>query len=98
MDLAALVTTKKGSMNLRAAAKEIGISPTTLSHVERGLTPDMKTLHKLAGWLGISANDFAGIDLQWSTITPPIERTSLANAIIAANIKFNSSISSIGHE
>ena len=38
-------------MGIRAAAKEIGLSPTTLSRIERGEAPDHKTLNTVWGWL-----------------------------------------------
>jgi len=41
--------TKK--LGIRGCAKEIGISPTTLSKVERGHTPDIKSLAKICDWL-----------------------------------------------
>ena len=39
------------SVGLRAAAKEIGVSPTTLSQIERGHIPDSQTLIQIWGWL-----------------------------------------------
>ena len=38
-------------MGIRAAAKEIGLSPTTLSRIERGEAPDSGTLNTIWGWL-----------------------------------------------
>ena len=38
-------------MGIRAAAKEIGLSPTTLSRIERGEAPDPGTLNTIWGWL-----------------------------------------------
>ncbi len=39
------------SVGIRTTAKMIGISPTTLSKVERGHMPDQKTMEKIWGWL-----------------------------------------------
>ena len=36
---------------IREAAKEIGLSPTTLSRIERGEAPDPGTLNTIWGWL-----------------------------------------------
>jgi transcriptional regulator with XRE-family HTH domain len=36
---------------LREMAAEIGVSPTTLSRIEKGHAPDQKTLQALWGWL-----------------------------------------------
>ena len=51
-DLAVRVAQTRGNLGIRAAANEIGISPTTLSKVERGHIPDMKTLEKICNWIG----------------------------------------------
>ena len=39
------------SIGLRAAADEIGVSPTTLFRVENGHVPDYDTLMRIWGWL-----------------------------------------------
>ena len=55
--LAALVRTKRGKKGLRQVAAEIeGVSPSTLSRVENGKTPDMDTFLKLCDWLEIAPN------------------------------------------
>ena len=40
------------NQGVRAAAREIGISPTTLSKIENGHLPDSETLKKVLKWLG----------------------------------------------
>ncbi len=52
-DFGQRVARKRGSMGIRAAAQEIGTSPATLSRVERGHLPDVRTLVKICAWLGI---------------------------------------------
>ena len=49
--LGQLVREKRGDEGVRAAAKEAGVSPATLSRVERGHVPDMLTFEKLCAWL-----------------------------------------------
>ena len=51
--LGAHVQRKRDRKGIRAAAKEIGISPTTLCHLEKGHEPDMATLAKVCRWAGI---------------------------------------------
>ena len=41
-----------GGLSVRVAAKEIGISPTTLQRIVNGNIPDIKTLEKVMEWLG----------------------------------------------
>jgi transcriptional regulator with XRE-family HTH domain len=48
-----LLQRKRGSMGIRAAAGEIGISPATLSRIENGSLPDLETLGKVCRWLGV---------------------------------------------
>ncbi|MGD0165907.1 MAG: helix-turn-helix transcriptional regulator [Gaiellaceae bacterium] len=47
------LTRKQRGLSLRDVAEEIGVSPSTLSRVERGAAPDLATLNKLIDWLGI---------------------------------------------
>ena len=64
-ELAPLVLRRRGNMGVRAAAKEIGISPTTLTRIEKGHVPDVGTLNKLSEWLGEEPSKFTGVgDLQ----------------------------------
>jgi len=53
-DLAVLVRRKLSQgTNLRDAAREAGVSPATLSRVQRGHAPDANALVALARWLQI---------------------------------------------
>ena len=47
-------------MGIRAAAGEIGISPATLSRIERGRVPDIETLGKVCRWLGVDPAEYLG--------------------------------------
>src|SRR5262249_47121430 len=52
--LAALVRDRvAANSNLREAAKEAGVSPATLSRIQRGHTPDIDALLALIRWLRI---------------------------------------------
>jgi transcriptional regulator with XRE-family HTH domain len=45
------------NLSLREAAEEIGdVSPSTLSRIERGTTPDIATLNRLLTWLDLERN------------------------------------------
>lgn len=57
--LALLIRNKRGNRNLRDIAAEIGdVSPSTLSRVENGKTPDMDTFLCLCDWLGVKPEEF----------------------------------------
>lgn len=51
----------RGSMGIRAAAGEIGISPTTYSKVERGHIPDQVTLQKICAKLETEPAKFTAL-------------------------------------
>jgi transcriptional regulator with XRE-family HTH domain len=55
-----LLQRKRGSMGIRAAAGEIGISPATLSRIENGSLPDLETLRKVCRWLGVDPAGYFG--------------------------------------
>lgn len=44
---------KRGERGIREVAKEIGISHSTLSRVERGHLPDLENYQRICNWLGI---------------------------------------------
>lgn len=50
--LRAKLEQKRGKAGLRQRAREIGISPTTLSRFESGKEPDMKTARKVGPYFG----------------------------------------------
>lgn len=51
------IKAKRGSMGLRGAAKKIGVSPATLSRIERGNLPDLINFRKLCIWLRVNPGD-----------------------------------------
>lgn len=58
--LGELILEKRGATGVRAAAKEIGISPATLSRVERGHLPDLENFRLICRWLDIDPNRILG--------------------------------------
>ncbi len=60
-DLGRLVLQKQGSMGVRAAAREIGISPTTFSKIVNGHIPDQATLKKVCDWIGEEVTKFTAM-------------------------------------
>jgi len=65
---------KRGSRGVRETAREIGISPATLSRVERGHLPDLETFKKVCRWLGVDPGEVLGIGASpsASTATPTV--------------------------
>jgi len=106
------VARKRGSMGIRAAAHEIGISPATLSRIERGRLPDSLTLGKVCTWLDVDPALFIGGSVgtadgsvrptvqiafkQGQAFTPQTAK-SLANLIMAAHQSFIEKLAGEGH-
>lgn len=63
-NLGAMVRKKRGDVNLRTTAAEIGISAATLMRVESGRIPDVATFGRLCRWLGVDPGSFLGFEPQ----------------------------------
>jgi transcriptional regulator with XRE-family HTH domain len=101
-DLAPLLLKRRGNMGIRAAAKAIEISPTTLSRVENGHVPDVGTLDKICKWLGEEPSKFTGVgNLQIAfknkKAVPQDTAQSLARLIEEASRQFANEIDARGH-
>lgn len=57
-----LVAAKRGNRGVRAAAVEANVSPATLSRVENGHVPDIKTFAALCVWIERDPREFLGIE------------------------------------
>lgn len=101
-DLGNLVARRRGNMGVRAAAREIGISPTTLSRIENGHVPDIGTLDKVCAWIGEETSKFTGVgNLQIAfknkKAVPVATARSLANLIEKASKQFAEEVDARGH-
>lgn len=101
-ELAGLIRQKRGSMGVRAAAAEIGISPTTLSRIENGHIPDMQTLEKTCNWIGEDPTRFTGIGglqiaFKKRDAVHQATAKSLATLIQLASKKFADEVETEGH-
>jgi transcriptional regulator with XRE-family HTH domain len=63
-DLGRLLSAKRGSRGVRAAALDAGVSPATFSRVENGHMPDLETFAKLCKWLQRDPAEFLGMEAQ----------------------------------
>lgn len=101
-ELGRLLARKRGNMGVRAAAREIGISPSTLSRIEKGHVPDVGTLEKVCKWLGRETSQFTGIgNLQIAfknrKAVPQATARSLAALIEKASKQFADEVDARGH-
>jgi transcriptional regulator with XRE-family HTH domain len=59
--LAQRILQHREGRGVREAAKEVGISPATLSRVENKKVPDLETFGKICAWLGEDPATFLGL-------------------------------------
>jgi DNA-binding XRE family transcriptional regulator len=102
-DLGRLVIQRRGPQGIRAAAKEIEISPTTLSKIENGHVPDQMTLQKVCKWIGQEVTEFTamgGLQIAFKKDKTLAQETatSFANLIKKAEEQFKAHVmNSAGH-
>lgn len=101
-NLGPLLLKHRGNMGVRAAAKEIGISPTTLTRIEKGHVPDVGTLKKVCAWIGEETSEFTGVgELQIAfknrKAVPRGTAQSLAVLIEKASKQFAEEVDAKGH-
>ncbi len=72
-NLGTAVKDKRGNKGIREVAAEMGISSATLSRVENGKIPDLKTFSKICHWLNVDASEILGCK-----ITPEPEKGTKA--------------------
>jgi transcriptional regulator with XRE-family HTH domain len=73
--LGPVLRAKRGERGIREVAKEIGISPATLSRIETGKQPDLDTFAKLCGWLQIDAGEVLDCRPSGGETPPTTSRT-----------------------
>lgn len=96
-EVPALLRKRRANMSIRPAAKEIGISPTTLMKIESGELPNTTTMKRVCEWLGVS---FDGLFFKPTSSKHPqtINKEKLTDQIIRASEEFNKNIISVGHQ
>lgn len=70
LKLGKLLMERRGGTGVREFAKFLGISPATLSRVERGNLPDIETFSKICDRLGLDPVDFLQIKKQTANAGP----------------------------
>lgn len=59
--LAQRILQRRNGKGIREAARDVGISPATLSRVENKKIPDLETFGKICSWLGEDPASFLGL-------------------------------------
>ena len=60
-ELSLRIKQRRGGRGIRETAKEIGISPATLSRVEAGKQPDLLTFRAICKWLNVDPGTLLGL-------------------------------------
>ena len=83
--LGALLRERRGGRGIREAAKEIGISPATLTRIEGGRLPDLLTFRRICEWLKINPAEILGIPTQQASENPVQEASPEAAVHLRAD-------------
>jgi len=84
---AACVRTRRGDWSLREAAGQIsGVSPSTLSRIEREETPDMATFLRLCDWLKMPTSEFIRENREQARMIDRIEQALRADGVLQVNV------------
>jgi transcriptional regulator with XRE-family HTH domain len=70
LSLGKLLTRRRGERGIREFAKEIGVSPATLSRIESGKLPDIETFSKICSYLKLDPAEILQVDLEGARSTP----------------------------
>jgi len=60
-ELSLRIKQKRGGQGIRDTAKDIGISPATLSRIEAGKQPDLATFKAVCKWLNVDPSVLLGM-------------------------------------
>jgi len=74
--LGTMLRTRRGNRGIRDVAKEIGISPATLTRVEGGRQPDLETFQKICVWLQIDPAGVLGIEVEGTGAESELSRSA----------------------
>lgn len=75
--LGALLRERRGGRGVRDVAKELGVSPATLSRVENGSTPDLETFKRVCLWLEVDPGEVLGVSGSVGRAAPPFATAHL---------------------
>lgn len=85
-ELSLRIKQKRGGSGIRETAKDIGISPATLSRIEAGKQPDLDTFRSICIWLKIDPSSVLGMHTP-SAIPPdmPVQAHFRAHKTMSAD-------------
>lgn len=79
--LGALLRERRGGRGIREVAKDIGISPATLTRVESGRLPDLATFQRICTWLKVNPAELLDIPIETSQTQSASENTTPVAAV-----------------
>ena len=75
--LGTLLKERRATRGVREVARDIDISPATLSRVENGKTPDLDTFEKICRWLGLDPGEVLGFGESTAKVEPVVATAHL---------------------
>ena len=87
-ELSVRIRDKRGSRGVREVAKEIDISPATLSRIESGKQPDISTFGKLCKWLNVDPSTILGLQT-----VPRTPETTNSDGLVHAHFRADKELS-----
>jgi transcriptional regulator with XRE-family HTH domain len=85
--LGKLVRERRGDQGIRKVASDIGVSPATLSRVERGKLPDLETFTKICEWLEVDPAEM--LDIKKGLVVKKREQQN-SQVVVAAHLRADS--------
>lgn len=65
------IKNKRGDEGIRVTAEKIGVSPSTLSRIERGYLPDLEIFKLICDWLEVNPGDILGSKVDAKQVNLP---------------------------
>jgi transcriptional regulator with XRE-family HTH domain len=84
-----LLIEKRGDRGVRDFAREVGISPATLSRIERGNLPDLETFGKLCSALKIDPAEILEIQGLEAKVIPQVHPTGITAVHFKADAHYS---------
>lgn len=82
--LGKMVRERRGDRGIRKVASDIGVSPATLSRVERGKLPDLDTFSKICEWLEVDPGEM--LEMKKGIMSKKQEQPS-SQVVVAAHLR-----------
>ncbi len=88
--LGKMLRERRGDRGIREVARETGVSPATLSRVERGKLPDLATFSKICRWLKVDPAEV--LQLKREGLSARRSGEQVGETVVAAHFRAHSTL------